>query len=246
MEDWTYRPAGDLGLPLRERLRSLRREGGLLEPAVRAAWWGAVKAYLKACHRLEVRGREHLPRRLPFVMVSNHASHLDALILGSVLPWHFRERVHPLAAGDTFFESLPLSAFAALAMNALPLWRRNCDPRDIEALRRRLVDQPCGYILFPEGTRTRTGRMAPFKRGLGMLAAGTKVPVIPCRIEGAFESLPPTRSWPRFSRIRLTIGPALMPDALPNDRDGWTTLAAAAEERVGRLKLIRDASGQPV
>ena len=223
---------------MRERLRSLRREGGLFEPAVRAAWWAAVRAYLKTCHRLVIRGAEHLPRRLPFVMVSNHASHLDALVLGAVLPWHFRERVHPLAAGDTFFESLPLSAFAAFAMNALPLWRRNCDPRDIEALRRRLVDQPCGYVLFPEGTRSRSGRMVSFKRGLGMLVAGTAVPVIPCRIEGTFEAMPPSHSWPRFSRIRLKVGEPVIPTAWPNDRAGWISLAAAVEERVGRMSAV--------
>ncbi|HKS17310.1 MAG TPA: lysophospholipid acyltransferase family protein [Planctomycetota bacterium] len=232
MEEWSYRPAADLGLPFRERLRSLRREGGLVDPAARAAWWAAVKAYLKICHRLVVRGSEHLPRRLPFVMVSNHASHLDALILGSALPWFLRERVHPLAAGDTFFESLPMSAFAAFAMNALPLWRRNCDPRDLEALRRRLVDQPCGYVLFPEGTRSRTGRMGPFKRGLGMMVAGSDVPVIPCRIEGAFEALPPSRSWPRLSRLRLTVGAPVAPSAWPNDRAGWAALTASVEERV--------------
>lgn len=235
VEPWTYQPAGDLGLPFRERLRSLRREVGLLEPAARALWWAGVRAYLKMCHRLDVRGEEHIPRRLPFVMVSNHSSHLDALVLGSVLPWHLRDRVHPLAAGDTFFESLPVSAFAAFAMNALPLWRKNCDPKDIEALRRRLVDEPCGYILFPEGTRSRTGHMAPFKRGLGMLVAGSPVPVIPCRLDGAFEALPPSRSWPRMSPIRLSIGPAISSDELPNDGDGWSTCAEMARDRVGRL-----------
>jgi 1-acyl-sn-glycerol-3-phosphate acyltransferase len=235
VEDWRYRPAGDLGLPLRERLRSLRREGGLAEPALRAAWWMAVRAYLKTCHRLEVRGREHLPVRLPFVLIANHASHLDALVLGSELAWDLRERVHPLAAGDAFFESLPVSAFAAFAMNALPLWRRNFDPDDIEALRRRLTEQPCGFVLFPEGTRTRTGRMGPFKRGLGMLVAGTSVPVIPCRIDGAFQALPPTRVWPRFSRLRLTIGEPLLADRHANSRDGWIALAAEAQERVVAL-----------
>lgn len=236
MEHWTYRPADDLGLSARERLRSLRREGGLLDPAARALWWTAVRAYLKACHRLESRGLENLPRRPPFVMVANHASHLDALVLGSVLPWHLRERVHPLAAGDTFFESLPISAFAAFAMNALPLWRRNFNPRDIEALRRRLVEEPCAYILFPEGTRTRTGRMGPFKRGLGMLVAGLQVPVIPCHIEGSFRAMPPTRSWPRFSQIRLSIGGPIAPAELSNDRDGWTACAAKAEARIAQME----------
>jgi 1-acyl-sn-glycerol-3-phosphate acyltransferase len=91
-----------------------------------------------------------------------------------------RDQLFPLAAGDLFFEVPAIAAFSALALNALPVWRRNCGKHGLEDLRNRLLEEPCAYILFPEGKRTRTGEMGKFRAGVGMLTAGTSVPVIPC------------------------------------------------------------------
>ena len=236
MDEWKLEPARDLGLPLRQRLRSLDRESGLIESALHIAWWTGIACYLKLFHRLEVAGRDHLPSRPPFVVISNHSSHLDALVLGAMLDWRSRDRVYPLAAGDTFFESLPASAFAALTLNALPIWRKGFDPRDILALRRRLLDGPCAYILFPEGTRSRDGRMSRFRRGIGMLVAETPVPVVPCHLEGAFQAWPARRALPAFGKLRLTIGRPLDFSGVKNDAAGWTQVAAESESAVVRLK----------
>ena len=70
-------------------------------------------------------------------------------------------------------------------MNALPIWRKNCGAHALWTICEnvRLVRDECTYILFPEGTRTRTGKMAAFKAGLGRLVACTELPVVPCYIE---------------------------------------------------------------
>src|SRR5947209_2032286 len=81
MEDWKLDPAHDLGLPLKERLRSLRRESGLLESGAHLFWWLTLRGYFRAYHRLEIHGLEHLPPEPPFACIANHASHLDALAL---------------------------------------------------------------------------------------------------------------------------------------------------------------------
>lgn len=235
MESWKLEPARDHGLTFRQRMGSLRRESGLVATATHWAWWSAVRAYLAACHRLEIRGREHLPSKLPFVLVANHSSHLDALTLAAPLSWRIRDRVFPIAAGDTFFENLPTAVFASLAVNALPLWRERCSLKDVKALRRRLIEEPCGFVIFPEGTRTRTGEMAPFKRGIGVITAGTDVPVIPCHLHGAFEALPPGRTIPRLLRIALAVGEPLTFSTVPNDVEGWTRIARDVEAAVRRL-----------
>ncbi len=134
-----------------------------------------------------------------------------------------------------FFETPIRSAFAAAFVNAPPLTRRRCRREEIESLRRRLQEDACGYILFPEGTRTRTGRMGPFKEGVGMLVAGTPVPVIPCRFTGTFEAMPPGRWIPRWRRIRLTVGVPLRFDAVPHSREGWWTVAREVERAVAGL-----------
>ena len=90
-------------------------------------------------------------------------------------------------------------------------------------------------ILFPEGTRSRDGRMQPFKAGLGMLTVGTSVPVVPCHLEGAFEAFPPKSRLPRPLRIRLRVGQPLVFAAAPNSRKGWQQVVSESEAAVRRL-----------
>lgn len=235
MDDWKFQPARDLGLPFPERLKSLKRETGLMGSGFHILWWSLMRAYLRVYHRLEVRGREHLPTEAPFILVANHSSHLDVLALAAPFPARLRDRIFPIAAGDTFFEKVSVAAFAAYALNALPLWRKHCDPKDLEELRKRLVEEPCAYVLFPEGTRTRTGEMARFKRGIGSLVASTLVPVVPCYLQGAFQAFPHDRKLPRPRKLILTVGPSLRFPSTANDKDGWTEVAAKIEAEVRRL-----------
>jgi 1-acyl-sn-glycerol-3-phosphate acyltransferase len=242
---WKLEPARDLGLPFGERLRSHQREAGLIETAGHLAWWGLVRAYLASCHRLQVVGRKHLPDKPPFVLVANHASHLDALTLAAPLPWRLRDRIFPIAAGDTFFQTSARAVFAVGFLNALPMWRMKCGPKALKALRQRLLEDPCVYILFPEGTRSRDGSMRPFKPGLGMLVAGADVPVVPCSLQGTYESLPAHRAWPRFRRITLRIGEPLLFPTVSNDRTGWETIAAQTEAAVRTLAAEANAPARP-
>jgi 1-acyl-sn-glycerol-3-phosphate acyltransferase len=236
VDDWKFEPAHDLGLSGKERMSSLRRENSLFETIGHHLWWGFIRCYLKLFHRLKVRGAENLPQEVPFILVANHSSHLDVFTLAAPCPARLRDRIFPIAAGDTFFEKVPVAAFAAYALNALPLWRKHCDPADLQELRRRLVDEPCAFVLFPEGTRTRTGEMAIFKRGIGVLVASTPVPVVPCYLQGAFEAFPSHYKFPRPRKLILTIGEPLRFPATANDKDGWTEVAAKLEAAVRALK----------
>lgn len=239
MEDWHFEPAQDLGMTAEQRRLSLRREVGL-ESAISCLLWRSVTLfYLALAHRLEIHGRENLPRRSPFVIVSNHASHLDAVVLGGMLPTRFVGAVFPIAAGDTFFTKRFSSVFATACMNALPIWRKNVGAHSLEDLRRRLLHGACIYILFPEGTRTRTGAMTNFKPGLGRLAAETNVPIVPCHLDGTFQALPPSRSIPRWKKVKVRIGRPLSFVSVKNDRAGWERIAAETEAAVRALAPTR-------
>jgi 1-acyl-sn-glycerol-3-phosphate acyltransferase len=235
MDDWKLEPARDLELPPMERYRSVRREGGLVESALRLAWWGAMRTTFRVWNRLTVEGREHLPATPPFVLIANHASHLDAMVLGALMPLAWRDRMFPLAAKDVFFERLPVAGFAAAVLNALPVWRGSIRGHGLSDLRQRLVEEECIYILFPEGQRTRSGEMNRFKAGIGMLVAGTGVPVVPCYLDGTFEAMRP-KSWLlRPRRITARLGKPVTFAELANERAGWDRVAETLNAAVHAL-----------
>ena len=225
MHDFKLEPAHDLGLSADERRVSVNREPGLGGLIPCHLWWGLVRVYLKAYHRLEVTGREHLPAGPPFVVVANHTSHLDALMLAASLPAGLRRCTFPVSAGDVFFHNGPAALFSSLCLNALPMWRKHAGRHAMGDLRTRLTAGTTGLILFPEGTRSVDGTPGRFKPGIGMLAAGTDVPIVPCRLVGAHEALPKGTHRPRPGKLRVEIGPARRYRDTPNDRDGWRALA---------------------
>ncbi len=234
-DEWELKPATDHGLPLGERLRSSEREPGIMDSSLSYLWWGLMRQYMRFYHRLRIEGKENLPRNAPFVMIANHSSHLDAMALSCVLPRRLRSHVYPIAAGDTFFESPTTASFAAFVLNALPMWRRSAGRHALEQLRSRLSEEPCGYVLFPEGTRSRDGKLGRFKPGLGMMVAGSATPVIPCRLEGAFAAMGPGMSLPRPRRLCLKIGKPMHFEDRANDRSGWTSIAKELEAVVAGM-----------
>jgi 1-acyl-sn-glycerol-3-phosphate acyltransferase len=239
VDDWKLEKARDLGLPPMERYRSPWREGGLVSSILQLLWWSCVRLVFRVWNRMTVHDRDNLPARPPLVLIANHASHLDALVLASLLPLSWRDQLFPLAAKDVFFETLPVAGFAAAVLNALPVWRTTARGHGLADLRQRLVTEPCVYILFPEGKRTRDGTMAPFKPGIGMLVAGTAVPVVPCYVDGTFAVLPPNAWLLRPRRITVRLGKSLTFEGYADERAGWTGVADALE------KAVRDLAGDP-
>lgn len=239
MADWNLEPAKDHGLPPLQRAKSLKRESGLVGTVGHAAWWGCVRGFMRVYHRLEVHGIERLPAEPPFVIVANHSSHLDVLALAAPLPTRLRDRIFPIAAADVFFETPVVTMFASLMLNALPMYRSNRGRHALKELRERLVGEPCGFVLFPEGARSRDGEMLPVKAGIGMIVGGTDVPIVPCWLDGCFEAMPPNKVLPRPRKISVYVGePVRFPQA-GNDREGWDLIARDLETRIRGLRPAR-------
>src|SRR5258708_39623364 len=83
-----------------------------------------LRVWLRTYHRLEIRGREHLPKHKSFVLVANHTSHLDTLCLLAALPLRKLHRAFPAAAADYFFEIVAAIWSGAGSVNALPFGRQ--------------------------------------------------------------------------------------------------------------------------
>jgi 1-acyl-sn-glycerol-3-phosphate acyltransferase len=199
-------PAGHLERPWFSRSAQAPAAPGPLLVALRTLAALPLRAYLRTCHRLRIVGRDNLPGSGSFIMVANHASHLDALCLLSAIPFSRLGRAFPAAAQDYFFMNRRREALAAIFANAIPFGRKLHLRRSLEFCRHLLAVPGNVLILFPEGTRTTTGNLGPFRPGIGSLLAGTQVPVVPCAIQGAFRAWPKGAWLPRPRGLRLVIG----------------------------------------
>src|SRR5688500_15604161 len=83
---WQYHTAEDLDQSLTERLRHFPRRPDMFVYGARACAALTIRGWLRVYHRLEINGRENLPRDEAFVLVSNHSSHLDTVVLQAALP----------------------------------------------------------------------------------------------------------------------------------------------------------------
>ena len=167
-----------------------------------------LRAWMRVYHRLQVDGRENLPAHGSYVLVCNHTSHLDTLCLLSAVALRRIHHCFPAAAADYFFTSLPRSAVSAILINALPFDRKAGGAQSLDLCSRLLQEEGNILILFPEGTRTTTGAIGRFRSGIGRLAAGTDLDIVPCHLEGGMRAWPKGKLLPRPRRLRLRIGQA--------------------------------------
>ncbi len=236
MDSWKYSGAADEPLDGPARRQSTKREMGLVGAMISLVWWLVIRTYLKLVHRLKTHGKSHLPKDPGFVIVANHASHLDSLVLAASLPLRWNGHVFPLAAGDTFFHRPDTAVFATFCLNALPLWRKKASGRALADLRDRVANHEVVLMIFPEGTRSRDGAMGRFKPGIGRLVSGTATKVVPAYIQGAHRAFPPNAKLPRFHSVRVRFGEALDFSNTPDTREGWNEVATRLQEAVCELE----------
>jgi long-chain acyl-CoA synthetase len=154
-------------------------------------------------------GLDNLRRvKPPVLFVANHTSHFDSPTLLRCLPAKWRRRTTVAAAADYFFSSKALGAFVSLLLNAFPFSRTEAIRPTLEHSAW-LLDHGWSILIYPEGTRSITGEMAPFKAGVGLLAVEMGVPVVPVHVQGLFEVLPKGRSIPHRAPVTVTFGPPL-------------------------------------
>jgi len=137
--------------------------------------------------RVVIHGAEHVRPGVPQVIASNHASWFDVFAIASTLhvPYHFVAKKELL--------KIPLFGPAMAAAGHVIIDRSNRE-RALESLREageRIRHTPAAVVIFPEGTRSRTGRLMPFKKGAFLLAAESGVAIVPAAVTGSFGIMPP-------------------------------------------------------
>lgn len=141
---------------------------------------------------VNARHRERLPRYGPAIVVANHNSHLDALVILVLFGRRVSRKLRPVAAADYFLKNRFLSWFSQNVIGIIPLNRKpgkeNRDP--FEECSRALTSGDI-LIIFPEGSRGEPERLAPFKSGVARLSEQhPEVPVFPVFLHGLGKALP--------------------------------------------------------
>lgn len=173
---------------------------------------------------LRIFGREKSPKTGAALVCVNHQSHFDPLIAGTALD----VRVTFLAKQSLF--TVPVLKQLIEYLDAIPVDREGSALSAMkEAMKRLKRGEQVG--LFPEGTRTRDGEIAPLKPGFTMLAKRTGVPIIPMAFDGPYQAWPRTNWLPSFTQIVVVIG-----ETIPAEMVERLTDAELLEEVERRMR----------
>jgi 1-acyl-sn-glycerol-3-phosphate acyltransferase len=231
MEQWHYEPT-DLPRARTGRLRLLHRGWDLVLYGVRLLAAVVLRCWLRLYHRFTIVGRHNLPVDHSFLLIANHASHLDTLCLLSALPLGRLRRAFPVAARDYFCVSALRTILVKLLVNALPVDRHFYPWQSLSVCARLLQRAGTVLILFPEGTRSGSAEPGEFKSGVALLAAGRDIPVVPCHLAGTHAALPKGAWCPRPKALRLTIGAPRVYSRLPATKESAARICCELRQAV--------------
>ena len=189
-----------------------------------------TRALAHCCFDYRVINREAIPPSGGLILAMNHQSFLDPPLAGIAC-----DREVYFLARKSLLE-IPVLGGLLLDLNVIPYDQEGGDMSALKSVIR-VVKGGDAVVVFPEGTRSRDGRLLPAQSGLGLVVAKTLAPVVPMRIFGAHEAFPRDNSKIRMEPVTLVVGEAL--HFTPADFKGDTK---AAYKRVSETVMERIAA----
>jgi long-chain acyl-CoA synthetase len=189
----------------------------------------------------------------PLIFASNHCSHADTAAIMGTLPFRIRRKTCVAAALDVFgpanyvpkrtwkwFKRECLQTIVAAAFHAFAFDRLGPPLRSLRTALD-LMDHGWSVLLYPEGTRSRTGEMGPFKPGVGLMAKSSGRPVVPVHVTGGRDILPCKIFLPRPGHVIVRFGRPLYrePDESP------VAFTRRIEQQVRKLARVAEREPQP-
>ncbi len=170
-----------------------------------------------------IEGVEHLPRSGPFILVANHCSNLDPLMMGWASGNQIGRVVHFMAKIE--MRRWPVIGWLA-TQSGVYFVRRGEGDRAAQRFSLDALAAGRPIAMFPEGTRSRTGRLREGKPGAALIAMRSGAPLVPAAVSGTHRIFPGRSRWPRPTRVRIRIGEAF---TLPQQASGRLDRDALAD-----------------
>ncbi|WP_430230016.1 lysophospholipid acyltransferase family protein [Nitrosomonas communis] len=194
---------------------------------------------------MRVAGLEHVPADSQFVLVSNHVSFLDPFMLAAVLDYRRLQRTYWAGFTGAAFRNIVFRTVSRIAQ-VVPIDQESKAISSL-AFGSAVLRRGNNLVWFPEGSRSVTGQLQPFRAGIGMILARYPVVVVPAAIMGAYESLPVGTLWPHFRPITVIFGPPLQLQALASDGKERSTEERILHELEGAVaKLLAEAEREKI
>jgi 1-acyl-sn-glycerol-3-phosphate acyltransferase len=209
------------------------KEYGRLYPVARAV----LKPVFNACWKVKTSGLEHIPAEGPAIFCPNHLSVIDSFFLPLVLPRQI------FFVGKSEYMDSWKTKYAFPAMGMIPIDRGggSATERALDTAAR-VLERGMFFGIYPEGTRSRDGKLHKGHTGPARLALRTGAPIIPVGMKGTLDVQPPDAKLPRPGKaVEVNFGPPVHPDKYRNSESDHLALRQMIDEVMFE---IRSLSGQ--
>ena len=173
----------------------------------------------------------------PVIFAANHASHVDAPLILSVIPERWRHRMFVAGAADYFFDTRVKATVFAFLLNAVPIERQRVSRESVKRVAD-LLAEGWSLLIFPEGGRSPDGWAQSHSAGAAWLAVRTGTPVVPVYVSGTRDILPKGGNALRPGRTRVTFGRPLR--ASPGASGSSSEARALAEQLEQAVAALAD------
>ncbi len=183
----------------------------LVANVIRGSSWIPMKLTYWFWVNVKKHGVENVPSEGPFIIASNHCSHMDTPTIFHSLGEKSRD-LYTAAAVDYFFEGHKyLGGYVHAVFRAVPFDRQGHVTEGL-GLALEILNRGHSLVFYPEGGRSKTGEIQPFKAGVGILALLSQVPIIPTLLRGTFDSMPKGNWFPKRQEVVVSFGEPLSVD----------------------------------
>jgi len=196
-----------------------------------------IRFYFNAFHKLKIRGYKQYYSKNSYIIIANHSSHLDTPLILACFSLDSVNKIRAIAALDYFFSNSLVRISSHLLCNIIPINRKTADLTSIGMISKSLKEGG-SIIVFPEGTRSRDGKINKFKPGVSLLIKKTKAEVLPVYIKGTYNCMNRGTKFPRRGPLEIQFGSPLKYSELFKDEEDYDKIADRLYKEIVKIPKL--------